>query len=99
MKGGVAALLAATARLAREGHSGSVIVALTADEEHASIGMDALVGRGVRADAAVVCEPTNLAIMPATRASFGWMPSSVGTRRTDRGPTLESTPSSTPGDT
>ena len=72
MKGGVAALLAATARLAREGHSGSVIVALTADEEHASIGMDALVGRGVRADAAVVCEPTNLAIMPAHKG-FVWV--------------------------
>ena len=72
MKGGVAALLAATARLARDGYSGSVIVALTADEEHASLGMEALVRSGVRADAAVVCEPTNLAIMPAHKG-FVWV--------------------------
>ena len=72
MKGGVAALLAATARLARDGHPGSVIVALTADEEHASLGMDALVCSGVRADAAVVCEPTSLAIMPAHKG-FVWV--------------------------
>src|SRR5688572_4948976 len=65
MKGGVGALLSAAAALARDGHAGTVIVALTADEEHASIGMQALVSDGIRADAAVVCEPTELAVMPA----------------------------------
>jgi acetylornithine deacetylase len=73
MKGGVASLLAAAARLAREDSlPGSLIVALTGDEEHASLGMDALVRSGVRADAAVVCEPTSLAIMPAHKG-FIWV--------------------------
>jgi len=73
MKGGVASLLAATSRLAkRDALPGALIVALTADEEHASLGMDAVVRSGVRADAAVVCEPTNLAIMPAHKG-FVWV--------------------------
>jgi len=77
MKGGVGALLAAAAKLATEEPRPNLIVALTADEEHASLGMDALVRSGVRADLAVVCEPTNLTVMPAhkgfvwTRARFG----------------------------
>ena len=72
MKGGVAALLAATAKLARDGFTGVLVVALTADEEHASLGMEALVDSGVRADAAVVCEPTSLAVMPAHKG-FVWV--------------------------
>lgn len=72
MKGGVAALLAATARLASGGARPHLIVALTADEEHASLGMDALVRSGVRADLAVVCEPTSLAVMPAHKG-FVWL--------------------------
>ena len=72
MKGGVAALLAATAKVARDPPPGSLIVALTADEEHASVGMQALVGSGMRAEAAVVCEPTSLAIMPAHKG-FVWV--------------------------
>ena len=73
MKGGVAALLAATARVAQDGPSrGALIVALTADEEHASLGMEALVRSGMRADAAVVCEPTGLAVMPAHKG-FVWV--------------------------
>jgi acetylornithine deacetylase len=72
MKGGVAALLAATARLARGGPRPNLIVGLTADEEHASLGMDALVRSGLRADMAVVCEPTDLAVMPAHKG-FVWI--------------------------
>ena len=72
MKGGVAALLAAAAGVARSGSPGTLIVALTADEEHASLGMEALVGSGIRADAAVVCEPTSLAVMPAHKG-FVWI--------------------------
>ena len=55
-------LLAATAGVARTGPPGALIVALTADEEHASLGMEALVRSGMRADAAIVCEPTSLAV-------------------------------------
>lgn len=72
MKGGVAALLAATARLASEGARPNLIVALTADEEHASLGMASLVADGVKADLAVVCEPTELSVMPAHKG-FVWL--------------------------
>jgi acetylornithine deacetylase len=71
MKAGVAALMAAAARLARSGPHPNLVVALTADEEHASLGMDALVHSGIRADLAVVCEPTGLAVMPAHKG-FVW---------------------------
>ena len=72
MKGGVAALLAAAAKVARDPPPGALVVALTADEEHASLGMEALVRSGMRADAAVVCEPTSLAVMPAHKG-FVWV--------------------------
>jgi acetylornithine deacetylase len=72
MKGGVAALLAAAARLARSGPRPSLLVLLTADEEHASLGMQAAVRAGCAADLAVVCEPTGLAVMPAHKG-FVWV--------------------------
>ena len=72
MKSGVACVLAVAARLALDDIPGELVVALTADEEHASLGMDALVRSGVRADAAVVCEPTGLAVMPAHKG-FLWI--------------------------
>ena len=37
MKGGLAIILATAATLARDGHPGELVVALTADEEHASL--------------------------------------------------------------
>lgn len=76
MKGGVACILATAASLAAEDVPGELIVALTADEEHASLGMEALVASGVRADAAVVCEPTGLAVMPAHKG-FLWIDAEV----------------------
>lgn len=76
MKGGVACILATAARLAAEDVPGELIVALTADEEHASLGMEALVASGIRADAAVVCEPTGLAVMPAHKG-FLWIEAEV----------------------
>jgi acetylornithine deacetylase len=72
MKAGVAALMAAAARLARSGPRPNLTVALTADEEYASEGMAALVRSGVKADLAVVCEPTGLAVMPAHKG-FVWI--------------------------
>ena len=74
MKGGVAALMAAAARL-REGPRPNVVVALTVDEEHGSIGMAELVRRGWEGpspDLAVVCEPTDLSVMPAHKG-FVWL--------------------------
>lgn len=73
MKGGLAAILSAAAALARAGwEEGELLVALTADEEHASIGAMALVEAGLEADLAVVCEPTGLAVAPAHKG-FEWV--------------------------
>lgn len=72
MKAGVACALTTAGRLSKEDLKGELIIALTADEEHASLGMQALVESGVRADAAIVCEPTDLQIMPAHKG-FLWI--------------------------
>ena len=73
MKAGIAAMCAAAARAAARGAlAGEVIVAAVADEEYESVGTRALVAAGVRADAAVVTEPTRLAICPAHRG-FAWL--------------------------
>jgi acetylornithine deacetylase len=72
MKAGVAALLVAAREAARQGGAGELIVALTADEEEAGIGCRRLVEDGLRADAAVVCEPTGLTLMPAHKG-FVWL--------------------------
>lgn len=71
MKGGIAAMCAAAARAAATGLAGEVIVAVVADEEFDSLGTRALLESGVRADAAVIAEPTCLAIAPAHRG-FAW---------------------------
>lgn len=73
MKGGVAAMIGAAGQLAARGglDRGRVVVAAVIDEEHASLGADALVTRW-RADAAVVTEPTDLAIAVAHKG-FEWV--------------------------
>lgn len=72
MKGGVAAMCAAAVRAhAAAPLAGEVVIAAVADEEWASIGTRALLESGVRADAAIVTEPTRLTIMPAHRG-FAW---------------------------
>ena len=72
MKGGVAALCAGAWRAAHEALPGEIVVAITADEEYESIGTRAMLERGVRADAAIVGEPTCLEVMPAHRG-FVWI--------------------------
>jgi acetylornithine deacetylase len=72
MKGGVAAALAAARDLAGTDFRGTLIVALTADEEEAAAGCRALIDDGLTADAAIVCEPTALAVMPAHKG-FAWI--------------------------
>lgn len=71
MKAGVAAMCAAAARVSAT-IGGEVIVTAVVDEEYESIGTRALVDSGVRADAAIVTEPTRLAIMPA-HLGFVWI--------------------------
>ena len=57
MKGGAAAILCAMAKLANENLNGTVIAALVADEEYASIGAQHFVAHH-KADACVVTEPS-----------------------------------------
>ena len=73
MKGGVAAMCAAAARAASSGalRCGLVVTAVT-DEEFESEGTRAVIASGIRADAAIVTEPTRLAIAPAHRG-FAWI--------------------------
>jgi acetylornithine deacetylase len=73
MKSGVAAMIGATRAIAESGGlaAGQVIVACVVDEEHASLGADALVTRW-RADAAVVTEPTDLGVAVAHKG-FEWV--------------------------
>ncbi|WKW11010.1 ArgE/DapE family deacylase [Pseudogemmatithrix spongiicola] len=71
MKAGVAAMCAAAHRAASTGLGGEVIIAAVADEEWESIGTRHLLAMGLRAHAAIVTEPTRLAICPAHRG-FSW---------------------------
>ena len=70
MKGGLAAALLACRDAAGLGLRGDVVVAAVADEEHASIGVQEALER-VRADAAIVTEPTELAVVVAHKG-FVW---------------------------
>ena len=72
MKSGVAAMCAAAVRAVDAGLDGEIVVTAVVDEEFESIGTRTLVERGVRADAAIVTEPTRLAIMPA-HLGFVWL--------------------------
>lgn len=71
MKGGVAGLVVAAERLAAADAPGTVIVALVADEEDASVGAEAvlrhLAERGVQMDLCLLGEPTWLDIAVAHR--------------------------------
>lgn len=71
MKAGVAAMCAAVAHLDAP-LAGDVVIAAVVDEEYASAGTRAVVAAGIRADAAIVTEPTRLAIMPAHKG-FVWI--------------------------
>jgi len=73
MKSGVAAMVDAARVLMHGGglDAGQLLVACVVDEEHASIGADALVTRW-RADGAVVTEPTDLRIAIAHKG-FEWV--------------------------
>ena len=73
MKGGLAAIVATARRIVETGglDAGRLIVAAVVDEEHASLGAEALVAEW-RADAAVVTEPTGLDVAVAHKG-FQWV--------------------------
>jgi acetylornithine deacetylase len=73
MKSGVAAMIGAARVIAESGGlpAGRLVIACVADEEHASLGAEALVTEW-RADGAVVTEPTELAVAVAHKG-FEWV--------------------------
>lgn len=71
MKGGIAAMCVAARDALRRGIDGQVIIAAVIDEEYESLGTRALLSSGIRADAAIITEPTGLAMCPAHRG-FVW---------------------------
>jgi acetylornithine deacetylase len=73
MKGGVAAMVGAARVIAESGglDAGQLVIACVVDEEHASLGAEALVTRW-RADAGVVTEPTDLQVAVAHKG-FEWV--------------------------
>jgi acetylornithine deacetylase len=74
VKGGMTAMLTAFARLVRERPAGAanVIMACTVDEEHTFLGVQRLVKNGLRADYAIVAEPTQLKIVDAHKGVVRW---------------------------
>jgi len=71
MKGGLAAMCAAAVSGATSDANRQVLITAVVDEEYESLGMRALLASGIRADAAIITEPTRLAICPAHRG-FVW---------------------------
>jgi len=74
IKGGMAAMLTAFARLVREKPAGAanVIMACTVDEEHTFLGVQKLIQTGVSAAGAIVAEPTNLGIVHTHKGAVRW---------------------------
>jgi acetylornithine deacetylase len=73
MKGGCASILGAANSLVKNGgvRAGRVVIAIVADEEHSSIGADALV-KDWQCDAAIVAEPTDLKVAIGHKG-FEWV--------------------------
>jgi acetylornithine deacetylase len=70
MKGGLAACMLATAAARRADLGGDVVLAAVSDEEHSSIGVQAVVER-FKTDACIVTEPTGLQVCVAHKG-FAW---------------------------
>ncbi|NIQ37870.1 MAG: ArgE/DapE family deacylase [Proteobacteria bacterium] len=72
MKGGIAATIMAVKSIMEAGAElrGDVVLAFVADEEYASLGTETLL-REYSADAAIICEPTDLKVTIAHKG-FAW---------------------------
>jgi acetylornithine deacetylase/succinyl-diaminopimelate desuccinylase-like protein len=77
MKAGLAACLIAAAEVARRGLRGDVVVTAVVDEEVESIGTQSILER-VRADAAIVAEPTQMRVCVAHKGFVGFELETVG---------------------
>ncbi len=71
MKGGLAAMCAAAVFGQSSPAKRQILITAVVDEEYESLGMRALLASGVSAEAAIITEPTRLAICPAHRG-FAW---------------------------
>ncbi len=72
MKAGIAAMCAAAVRSLDAHDDLRITIAAVCDEEYESIGTRELLKTGLTADAAIITEPTRLAIAPAHRG-FAWI--------------------------
>ncbi|HMB07778.1 MAG TPA: M20 family metallopeptidase, partial [Isosphaeraceae bacterium] len=74
VKGGMAAMLIAFARLVRQRppRSASVLMACTADEEFTHLGSSHLAAHGPGADLAIVAEPTRLDLVNCHKGAVRW---------------------------
>jgi acetylornithine deacetylase/succinyl-diaminopimelate desuccinylase family protein len=74
VKGGMTAMISAFARLVREKPAGAanVVMACTVDEEHTFLGVQELMKEGIRADFAVIAEPTRLQVVDAHKGVVRW---------------------------
>lgn len=81
VKAGGAAMFGAFRRLVAEKPPGSAAVTLayTVDEEHTFLGVQHLMKGGVRADFAVIAEPTQLNIVRSHKGVVRWKLSTAGT--------------------
>jgi acetylornithine deacetylase/succinyl-diaminopimelate desuccinylase family protein len=79
IKGGLAAMLAAFARIVRERPAGAcnLIMACSVDEEYTFLGVQRLV-RDLKADGAIVAEPTQLEIVNAHKGVVRWFINTAG---------------------
>ena len=80
IKGGMASMLTAFARLVRERPPGaaSVVMACTVDEEYTHSGSSLLAATSLGADLAVVAEPTKLQIVNCHKGAVRWKVRTVG---------------------
>jgi acetylornithine deacetylase len=74
IKGGMASMLATFARVAREKPSKAcnLVMACSVDEEHTFLGVQLMVKKGLKADLAVIAEPTLLQIVHAHKGLIRW---------------------------
>jgi acetylornithine deacetylase/succinyl-diaminopimelate desuccinylase family protein len=77
MKGGLAACMLAAAAAARRGLRGDVLLTAVSDEEHSSIGVQAVLDR-FAAEACVVTEPTSLRVCVAHKGFAWWRITALG---------------------
>ncbi len=78
IKGGMASMLAAFARLVRDKPKAcNVVLACSVDEEYTFLGVQRLV-KGLKADGAVVAEPTQLNVVDAHKGVSRWFLNTAG---------------------